>query len=321
MKNDIAIKFVDFWPTFDHHNNNFVEALRTKFNVRVIDARSDEIPDLLFYSRCGTKEHYNYKDCVKIYYTGENDVPNFNECDYAISFYNIDFGKRHLRYPLYKLYEFDMLQNPVLITDEEAVKRPFCSVLLRNTNNCDPKRLEIIDAVDSYKPLAYGGPYRNNVGGSVEEKIPFISGYKFNLALENSIADGYVTEKIVEPMAASTVPVYWGCPTACKDFNPEAFINVNDFSTLDSFVKYLKKVDNDPDLYLKILRSPKLNKDTSPDFDSQLADFLCDIAEGKKKHVIPYGEQNNMAWHNYNLNEIRKSNIAYKLGRALAKIF
>lgn len=286
---DVTIKFVDFWPTWEEENNKFVEAMKARHNVRVIPSDSEEVPDILFYSRCGKGEHLKY-DCLKIYFTGENDFPDFNECDYALSFYDIDFGPRHLRYPLYMLYEYNELSDPVKITDSKAVARPFCSLLMRNSTNCDPLRLKIIDIVDDYKPLVYGGSFRNNTGGNVKEKIPFISGYKFNLALENSIVDGYVTEKILEPMVASTVPVYWGSEYVKKDFNPESFINVNDFQDLNSFMNYLKEIDNDDKKYLEILRAPKLIKGVSPDFDTLLVDFLDNIIKTRKRYCCRYGE-------------------------------
>lgn len=95
-----------------------------------------------------------------------------------------------------------------------------------------------------------GGGFRNNTGGRIKDKHQFISGYKFNLALENSRISGYVTEKIADAFMAGTVPVYWGGDMAKLDFNPEAFINVDDYATLDSFVKDLEEIDNNPQRYL-----------------------------------------------------------------------
>ena len=107
---------------------------------------------------------------------------------------------------------------------------------MRNHWNCDPQRIKIVDAVEAYRAIAYGGSWRNNVGGMIDNKIQFIAGYKFNLALENSRLQGYVTEKILEPLAASTVPLYWGAPDVCKDFNSDAFINIADYNSLADFL-------------------------------------------------------------------------------------
>lgn len=287
---DISVKFVEFWPTFDIHHNPFVDALSARHNVTVLDCKSSDVPDILFYSRCVTsgKTHYDYDKCIKVYYTGENDVPDFNECDYALSFHSISFGPRHLRFPLYMLYEYDQALNPPVLSDEEALDRGFCSMVLRNYGNCDPMRLRIIDAVESYKPLAYGGLFRNNTGGCVEDKIEFLKHYKFNLALENSMVPGYVTEKIVEPLAAPSVPIYWGSDFVKSDFNPEAFINASDHDSLDSLLDRIKYLDNNDGEYLVMLRAPRLKGD--PDFLGQLAEFLDNIVRTRKSFLVPYAE-------------------------------
>lgn len=319
--NDISIKFIGFWPTFDPENNKFTDALRTKRRVSVLPPGSNDKPDILFYTCMGDNAtHFCYADSIKIYFTGENDVPDFNECDYAISFYDIDFCGRSLRYPLYNLYETDLLQSPPVPTDAEALGRDFCSLLMRNSKNCDPMRLKIIDAVDAYHPIAYGGPYRNNTGGPVAEKIPFIARYKFNLALENSLAPGYVTEKLLEPLAAATVPLYWGCDEAAADFNPDAFVNIRDYDSIDSFIGALSRIDHDPEAYLAILRAPNLRGDCGLDFDSRLADFLNRIADNPRKFVVGHGMMRNFNDRNRVCKKLWDNKILNKAARFIDKI-
>ena len=289
MKEPLTVKFVDFWPTFNHNDNKFVDALKTNREVTVLPEDSPDTPDLLFYSRCGQGKHYKY-NCPKIYFTGENDFPDFNECDYALSFYHSDCGGRNLRYPLFMLYETEQASNAPFLDDNSALNRGFCSVVLSNTTNCDPRRLSIIEEINSYKTIDSGGRYKNNVGGPVDDKLQFIAKYKFNLALENSLVDGYVTEKILEPFAAATVPIYWGSESAKHDFNPESFININDYDTTDSLLRRIKEIDNNPSEYLRILRTPSHTKETVEQLDHQLQTFLTNIANNPRRHTVPYGE-------------------------------
>lgn len=289
MKTTITIRFEGFWKTFDPRDNKFVRALATSFDVVVLGDDTDVRPDILIYSWYDNR-HLLYDDSVKIYYTGENDVPDFNECDYALSFHHIDMGGRHMRYPLYMMYEYDMAatRRPDDVPGDAAA-RGFCTCLMRNWHNCDPHRLEIVDAVEAYRPVTYGGVWRNNIGHAVVDKIEFIAGYKFNLALENCVLPGYVTEKLVEPLAARTVPVYWGAPDVDDDFNPEAFVNVADYDTLDSFVSDLKAIDTDTARYMSMLRAPALAADTAVDFDARLAEFMCSIASHLKVRRVHAG--------------------------------
>lgn len=289
MSNPVTVKFVDFWPGFEAENNPFTAALRARRQVTVLPDESSVNPDILFYSRCGQGRHYEY-DCLKIYYTGENDFPDFNECDYAISFYPDSCGGRNLRYPLFMFYDYKSAIAPHQPDDSEALSRGFCSLVMSNATNCHPDRLKIIDAVESYKPIAYGGAFRNNIGGRTADKLDFISRYKFNLALENSSMPGYVTEKILEPLATATVPVYWGADAVKSDFNPDSFIYVGDYDNLDSFVEALKAVDSDSGTYLAMLRAGSGIAGRSSDFDSQLEDFLNRIADNPVRIIQPYGE-------------------------------
>ena len=167
MPKSVSVKFIDFWEGFDETDNKFLSALRSRYVVEVIPAASSEEPEILFYSRNG-QLHLEYDSPIKVYYTGENDVPDFNECDYAISFHRIEFGKRHLRYPLYMLYEYDKVkQTHNLSFGRDMAERPFCTFLMRNHWNCDPQRIKIVDAVEAYRAIAYGGSWRNNVGGKI----------------------------------------------------------------------------------------------------------------------------------------------------------
>ncbi len=314
----ITIKFVNFWPSLNPEDNKFTNILRIHHNVTVLDSQSDEVPDILFYSRCDGFEHYKY-DCLKVYYSGENDFPNLNECDYAITHYPYSCGSRNLRYPLFMLFEQAPLAiNPAPITDSEALGRQFCSVVMSNAANCHPKRLKIINAVDNYKPVAFGGAYRNNVGGRVDDKHQFISRYKFNLALENTIVDGYVTEKIMEPLAANTVPIYWGCDLAKRDFNPDAFINVEDYDSIESFISALKRIDHDPAEYLAMLRAANGLSATAAQLDESLLKFLDNIADTRKRHVTKYAEIGDINTRNSILYPLTLNRHIYRAAKFLS---
>ena len=67
---------------------------------------------------------------------------------------------------------------------------------------------------------------------------------------------GYATEKVVHALAAGTVLIYKGAPDVNIDFNPEAFINVDDFKTIDDLIARIKEVDEDPELYRKMVTTP-----------------------------------------------------------------
>ena len=95
----VKLKFVDFWNKFNPTDNYFYKFLSKKFDLEL-----SENPDYLFYSVYGF-EHLKYDHCVKILYTPENMIPDFNFCDYALGFQPMSIGDRYIRFPLYLICE------------------------------------------------------------------------------------------------------------------------------------------------------------------------------------------------------------------------
>lgn len=283
---DITIAFTDFWPGFDIDDNFFTQVLSGKYNVSVV--APDKEPDFHIYSYFGI-EHLKY-DNLKLYYTGENDVPNFNFCDYAISFHHLNLRDRHLRLPLYVIYPaFERLRSQPPEVSEALFERNFCSVLISNNNNCDSMRLDFLNLLNGYRNVASGGRYANNVGGPVDDKLEFISNYKFNLAFENSLVYGYTTEKIIDPLGTKAVPIYWGNPDIELEINPKSFINIHKFETVYKSLEYIKYVDCNQSEYLEILSANPIENSPYLNWEEMLLDFLDNIIESKTKYVTSYG--------------------------------
>ena len=98
-----------------------------------------------------------------------------------------------------------------------------------------------------------GGKYKNNVG-YVKNKIKFLSSYKFSIAMENTEANGYLSEKIIESFMSGTIPIYYGDYMADEYINPKSFILIRGKYDMLEKINYIKKIDNNDGLYGKILR-------------------------------------------------------------------
>ena len=99
MKPTIKLKFVDFFSGFNKQDDEFLDVLKERYEVVQCDD-----PDYIIYSGFGY-EHLHY-DCIRIFYTGECQTPDFNECDYAIGFDRLQFGDRYMRVPLYNIFQY-----------------------------------------------------------------------------------------------------------------------------------------------------------------------------------------------------------------------
>ncbi len=251
----INIAFDDWWQGF-----NLKENFITRFLDGNIEYSITDNPDKADFLFCSIEKIncFKYK-CPRILFTGENYSPNFNFYDYAIGFDHMIFGDRYFRYPLYVACYEDAckkIENRKRI-DVKLADRDFCSFVVSNSS-AEEYRVKLFDKLSEYKKVSSGGRYKNNIGlpNGVDDKICFLSKYKFNIACENISHSGYCTEKIVEAFAAGTIPVYWGDPCISDYFNPKAFINCNEYNDMNSVIDVVKEIDNDKDRYLKMLSEP-----------------------------------------------------------------
>lgn len=222
-----------------------------------ITRTTDQTADYVFHS-CQGHDVLKYPG-IRIFVTGENVSPDFNISDYALAFDKMSFGDRTIWLPLIKLFRdaYAALCAPRPATDAIlAQKEGFCAYVMSNMKDSAPERARIFDLLSAYKPVHSGGKWRNNVGGPVADKIAFQSRYKFALAVENSSAPGYLTEKFAQAAQSNAIPIYWGDPTIGKLFNPKAFVNCHDFQTLEDAVERVKQIDADDDLYRQMLSEP-----------------------------------------------------------------
>ena len=277
QKTKIKVFFTDFWENFDFHNNIFVNTLKNDFEVEI---NSDE-PDLLFYSWLG--DNFKYFNCIRIFYTPEVLKPRYHDCDFSLSFEQWN-DSRNLRFPNYVLYNIIpemLLKNVIDPVKILEAKTGFCSFVITNPNSS--KRIDFFHKLSKYKKVDSGGRALNNIGGAVENKHSFINKYKFNIAFENCVSPGYTTEKIVEAMAAQTIPIYWGDPMVGFEFNNSSFFNYTDYSSEDDLIDDIIAHDKDPDKYIhKFKQSWFINEYPNQYFDIQrLRRFLYEIVLNK----------------------------------------
>ena len=315
MKRTVKVQFLDYWADFQKKREQYLllRILRKHYDVQICDD-----PDYVFFSVMGEK-HWGVPDrCIKICHTGENLVPDFNACDYAIGFDWMEFGDRYLRFPLYYTYGKELnlaLENRHLFNEEElrAMKQDFCSITVSNANR-NPVFKELFEALSKYKRVNSGGRWMNNVGGPVADKMTFDRRHKFSIACENSASPGYTTEKLVQAFAAKTIPIYWGDPLVSRVFNTKAFINVNDFASVDEVVNRIKMIDNSDELYLQMMREPALvseayNRESQMAVLKRFSDniFCCPKEEAKRRNRIFWGRK----YIDLRLTQERRSNSIF----------
>lgn len=263
----ITINFEGFWPSFDKEHNLFTDILRERYELKISDH-----PDFLIATPTADPFSYMKYDSVKIFYTGEPLVPDFNVFDYAIGFDHIQFPdayneNRYYRYPLCFYFKDEVERHSHGLTYSQAKealqrKKYFCNFIYGH-HSAHGEREAIFETLQKYKRVESAGSFMNNMpGGDAvpfnDEKSKFLRLCKFTIACESIRYPGFVTEKIVDPICADSIPIYYGNPTVEQEFNPEAMINLGAFSSLEEGIEKVIEVDRDDEKYLKMLMAPKM---------------------------------------------------------------
>ena len=129
-----------------------------------------------------------------------------------------------------------------------------------------------------------GGGCYNNINGRIDNKIDFLSKYKFSIAMENSDGDGYLSEKIVDSFLAGTIPIYYGDYVLDEFINPKTYILVKGEKDIDKKIEYIKKIDSDEKLYRAIMKENPLVDENFIDkiYKNEIKSYLKNIFEQDK---------------------------------------
>lgn len=297
--NVIKIKFADIPNEFSEKDNFIVSLLQQRFKIEFT-----ENPEFLFYSNFGNS-FLKYKNCVRIFFSGEPVAANFNDCDYAIDYCRLNFGNRHFRAANF-LGNMgqpidEKIQNRSEVT-RALLDRNFCNFVYSNERNGRGARLrkEFCQQLMKYKNIDCPGRVLNNIRYNTiikeryeqtktfeykvmdeswaDTKIEFLKKYKFTIAFENTAMNGFATEKIFHPIKALSVPIYWGDPGIIKDFNSRAFINCAEYdNNFEKIIKRIIELDNDEEQYLEMLKQPPINNRDIFNEKERLLEYLTMI--------------------------------------------
>lgn len=275
------ISFMDFWLGFDSGHNFFTTALRS-----VCDFSLSGEADYVFYSCFGGK-HLHHRNTVRIFFSGEDQVPDFNICDYALGCHHLKFQDRYFRLPLYLLYEEDV-ERVVSRFSKHAgsaiTNRPnFCDYIYSNSQAASERDAFFFE-LKKFKPVISAGRHLNNTGILLADKYELQKKSRFSIVFENACSSGYTSEKILQAFAAGSIPIYWGNPDIEIDFNPEAFVNCHRFDSFEDVITYVKQIEESPILYKKIIQQdPFMDREKPASMKERLKQFLQNIFEQPKE--------------------------------------
>jgi hypothetical protein len=308
----LKVNFGFFWEGFNNNDNYFTQLLSKRYHVEISDNPDFYIFTHPYYN--GKRDYLNYK-CHRIFFGFENVRADWDACDYV---FDPDYcnNPRHKRYPFWCGYDIKKLILSKKL-EEFKKKKKFCCMLVSNPNA--KERIDFFHRLSRYKRVDSAGKYLNNIGFYVENKKEFIEDYKFVISFENSSHSGYTTEKLIEPMLANSIPIYWGNPVVGDDFNTKSFVNVNDFKTFEEAVKYIMELDQNEEKYLDMASEPWFidNKIPQELTEESILDFFDFIVKDSKKRR-PVARS---VFKKYKRQKVHLKNYAYRFINPFLKSF
>ncbi len=267
VRRKIKVKFVGF----QNDKINGIELNQTwlyKTLEKHYDIELSENPDYVICSCFNLYEYCQYPQ-IRIMFSGENYVPDFNLIDYAVSAYPIDFLDRNFYLPQ-SLFGYDgermELENrPRKYTKEFVASKTRFANFIASYDSEYNLRGDFFKKLSAVKKVDSAGNWLNNTGEFVRfqdnSKADFQRQCKFSLCFESTANAGFNTEKIMDAFYADTIPVYYGDSNIASIFNPKAFINVADFADFEEAIEKILEIDADDDKYLEMMNQPIFNEE------------------------------------------------------------
>ncbi len=268
-KPGLSVSFHNFHRIFDSANSFFVKALSQRFDVR-IDKAGRDLQISSVYGLSPLPQIPGVRP-LRVWWTAEAQDPRGTIFDLHFGFQPSSIlGPRWQRYPLWITFiEWWDQTSPHSVTrmlgPRMLTPRPhFCSFIYSNNPSI---RTEFFHRLNESRPVESLGRYLNNRGKRLEGRRDLTNALarsRFNIAFENQISPGYVTEKLVDPLMAGAIPIYWGAREALTDFNPSAFIYAADFPSLDDLVRHVLKVADSKDAVTELATAPAFRDNRIP---------------------------------------------------------
>jgi hypothetical protein len=266
----ITIAYINYWT--DPHNDNYFTKFIEENIGPVKKVKAHESPDILIASCMGNindVKKINAK--CKLFYYGENldryppynnDKLLYDTFDLIVGFKKTDLTKKQIRFPLWLMYyhyykynEYDNILTYIQNKYNKNIKKQkdiFGCIIARHDRG--GQRTIIYNELSKYGNIKSPGTFKNNekpIGAKHYDKINYISRGIYNICPENSVYEGYFTEKIFQAFEGGTIPLYWA-----TDFpeiniinkNKYCFCNINNKESLE---KSIRNVCNNPNQYIE----------------------------------------------------------------------
>ena len=256
-------------------NNNLLSEL-VIYDIQLEDNSIidlNKINIIISVENCYNFDHYKHF----------NKYKDFNNNKIQIYFYNhinkLILNDKYIVIPViytqinYLNNYYNNIKPSVIIPFEN---KKFCIFVSNNYYRHDIKHKirEILkeigecDFIESFKYLI-----ENKSCYHSDELINLFQQYKFVFVCENSILDGYITEKIFNCFFSRSIPLYNGCLEIENYINKNSFINLNDID--NTIIDQISLLNSNENLFNKMINENKINNNFyDENYKTKLKDFI-----------------------------------------------
>jgi hypothetical protein len=250
-------KFMNYFFPFMHRNNISYKVYDIQ-DVRE-PMKKENINIMLCVENCKVWKHYDHinkfgdfgNKMVSIYIYNHFDkfIETSNYIVIPVIYLQVDYFKK--MYPTIQ----PKIHTPF-------VKKKFCLFVTRtNTNpakNVFEKMRKLGECHQIKEPefdiLRKKSCYHDTT------LLNVLNQYKFVCCCENTIANGYITEKIFNVFFARAIPIYYGPSDKFRYFNKDSFIEITD-NLADISVEKIRQLNENEALYNDFLKTTIINKE------------------------------------------------------------
>ena len=266
-------KYIKKYKIFiDNSSNNYTPHI-VKYILKALNVYEivDNKDDSDIYVHHITNNDF-MKDKINIVISGESHKLN-DKVDLCIGPILQQNSKYNIYYPQFYSSLFEhrkSIDNKDYIVNK---KTKFCAYMYSTHHD---HRVKYFELLSKYKHVdALGSSCKNtdietsrHINNETETyndiALDLYKDYKFVIAMENNYVDGYNTEKIINPIIANSIPIYWGDTKVFDYINKKRVIYIPDY-TDGELLNLIKKLDEDDIEYKKIIDEPIYLNNKKPD--------------------------------------------------------
>lgn len=226
-------------------------------------------------------------------FSGESTL-KCNKNDYTCVLWGERNHKNVVNIPLFIPYIYTNNFVKTLEMKKEIKSVPKNDVCVIISNPRGKERTDFLNELEKHFNICYAGRYKNNIGGALKpsynmkEYHSFVNQFKFIISMENSREDTYITEKLINGLLSSIIPVYWGSDKVHDYINKERFLNLKDINNANEIITKMKLLKENPNEWLKIVNTnvfPNNANNLERTIENIANDIKCVLSEKCWDHI------------------------------------